>query len=130
MPSISTTLREWKPQAESTSDHEEWYGILGSEEQHLPGWNSFSTAVEAYDGVPTPNSTISSKTFGYGNQYITFAFTADDLTSVFECQLDNSSWSACASPKKYGPIATTGHTFRVRARNAEATEATPAAFSW
>jgi len=123
-------LREWTPQTEPTEDHEEWYGILDAEEQHLPGWNSFAAAVEAYDGVPEPNSTITSKAFGYGNQYITFTFAADDSTSIFECRLDSGAWSACASPKKYGPLTPTGHTFRVRARNAEATESTPALFSW
>lgn len=123
-------LREWTPQTNPTSDHEEWYGILDSEKQHLPGWDSFAAAVEAYDGIPEPNSSITSKTFGYGNQYITFTFTANDSTSTFECQLDSGPWSECLSPKKYGPLTPTGHTFRVRARNAEATESTPATFSW
>lgn len=123
-------LREWRAQSEPTADHEEWYGILDAGKQHLPGWNSFSAAVEAYDGVPEPNSTITGQTISKGYNFASFTFSVNDSTSTFECQLDSGSWTSCTSPKRYDGVGAPGHTFRVRARNAEAIEATPATFSW
>lgn len=121
-------FREWTPQSEPTNDHEEWYGILGSAKEHLPAWTAFANAVSAYDGTSVPASVITSSSVGYSTK--TFKFTADDLTSTFECQLDAGSWTTCVSPKSYTGVSGSGHTFRVRAKNDEATEASPSTFSW
>jgi hypothetical protein len=121
-------LREWTPQSAPTNDHEEWYGILGSSKEHLPAWTAFANAVSAYDGTPVPASFITSSSVAYSTKV--FKFAADDRTSTFECQLDAGSWTTCTSPKSYTGITGSGHTFRVRAKNDEATETSPSTFSW
>lgn len=120
-------LREWVPQSEPSEDSEEWYGILGSQHEQLPGWSAFATAVDSYDGVSEPSSTILSRVLSLGK--ITFSFSADDPTSLFECQLDSAPWAACSSPTTV-PNKTWGHTFQVRAKTDEVTESTPSVYTW
>ena len=51
--------------------------------------------------------------------------------SVFECNLDNGGFSACASPATYYGLAVGSHTFTVRAIDpASNVDATPANFDW
>ena len=46
-------FREWKtPESEPNGNFGEWFGIFNLEEEHLPAWNSFATAVTAYDDAP------------------------------------------------------------------------------
>lgn len=121
-------LREWGDPEAPSSNPEDFYGILDGEGNKLPAWTSFADAVEEYDGVPTPNSTIT----GYSVEGLNaeFSFHADDPTSTFECQIDSGEWSACSSPKKYTGLFTGSHEFVVRAGNAEATENIPADMGW
>jgi hypothetical protein len=63
----------------------------------------------------------------------TFTFTGSDNVAVssYECALDGGSWAACSSPRSYSALATGGHTFQVRARDAAGnTDATPATATW
>ena len=46
-----------------------------------------------------------------------FAFAASKPASTFECKLDTSVWTACASPVTYPSVADGAHTFSVRARD-------------
>lgn len=112
----------------SPADFSSWLGIINDEDEHLPAWNSFATAVEEYDGVPVPNTTITKQTISAGSA--TFDFTVNDETSSLDCQLDGGTWTPCTSPKSYSGLAAGGHTFKVRATNAEATESNPASYSW
>jgi hypothetical protein len=104
-----------------------WFGIAGPGGP-LPAWTSFASAVSVYDGTPVPNTSIVNKSFSGGGD-ATFSFTVTDPTSTLECQLDSGAWTVCTSPKTYSKVGS-GHAFRVRGTNTEATETTPAAYSW
>ncbi|HWN72245.1 MAG TPA: hypothetical protein VNN15_00390, partial [Solirubrobacterales bacterium] len=107
---------------------EKWFGILGNEGEHLPAWTSFATAIEEFDGVPVPNSTIIAYSVKGSNA--SFSFIADDGTATFECQRDGGTWASCTSPKEYTGLTTGSHEFVVRASNDEATEGVPADMGW
>jgi hypothetical protein len=60
-----------------------------------------------------------------------FSFSATELGSSFECQLDVSGFAACTSPKTYSSLAEGPHTFQVRAKDAAGNlDATPASYTW
>ncbi|HEX5989058.1 MAG TPA: hypothetical protein VFY75_02435 [Solirubrobacterales bacterium] len=120
-------LKQWTDPEVPTNEKSDWFGVI-DELGTLPAWTSFTDAVVAYDGTPVPDTTITSKSFSGGGD-ATFGFSVTDPTSTSECQLDNGAWSACTSPKTYSKVGS-GHTFRVRGTNAEATETTPATHSW
>ncbi|MBL8204113.1 MAG: hypothetical protein JNM09_07780 [Blastocatellia bacterium] len=64
-----------------------------------------------------------------------FSFTGNDGSgsgvASFQCQLDGSGFSACASPQTYTGLSDGSHTFQVRAIDAAGnTDSTPASFTW
>jgi hypothetical protein len=60
-----------------------------------------------------------------------FAFSASEAGSTFECRLNAGTWEACASPKDYTGLADGSHTFDVRATNTKGnTDPTPATYTW
>jgi hypothetical protein len=62
---------------------------------------------------------------------ITFEFKANEENSIFECQIDDSPWQICFSPKTYQNLSQGNHTFKVRAIDlAGNVDLTPASFSW
>jgi PASTA domain len=61
----------------------------------------------------------------------TFAFSADEAGSTFECALDGGAYAACAPPTSYSGLAAGAHSFSVRATDAAAnTDPTPASHAW
>ncbi len=61
----------------------------------------------------------------------TFAFSATEGGSTFECELDGGGFGACSSPKSYTSLSEGSHTFKVRATDtAGNTDATPAQSTW
>lgn len=120
-------LKQWTNPEVPTEVKSDWFGVLDPSGA-LAAWTPFTSAVGAYDGTPVPNTAITSKSFSGGGD-ATFGFSVTDPTSTLECQLDSGAWSACTSPKTYSKVGS-GHTFRVRGTNAEATETTPATYSW
>lgn len=46
---------------------------------------------------------------------LSFAFTASESGSGFECSIDGGAYGACSSPKTYSTMASGAHIFRVRA---------------
>jgi hypothetical protein len=79
-----------------------------------------------------PNSTITSQPANPTNQTsATFAFTATESGSTFECRLDAAAFAPCTSPRTYSGLAAGSHTFQVRATDPVGnTDATPASFTW
>ena len=61
-----------------------------------------------------------------------FAFSASESGSTFQCSLDSTTaYTACSSPKDYSDLAAGSHTFRVRAIDAAGNvDATPASRTW
>jgi CSLREA domain-containing protein len=61
----------------------------------------------------------------------TFAFTASELGSSFQCQLDGLGFTSCESPVEYTELAGGPHTFEVRAVDlAGNADPTPATYTW
>ena len=61
----------------------------------------------------------------------TFAFTATQPGSTFECQLDGGGFSSCTSPRTFTSLGAGTHTFQVRATDtAGNTDPVPAAETW
>jgi sugar lactone lactonase YvrE len=120
-------FRQTLPAGKPNKEQSEWYGIRDEEEQ-LPAWASFATAVEKYDGVPVSDTKIYDH--GVVDASATFTFSTTDSSASLECQLDSGPWTGCTSPKSYSGLTIGSHTFQVRATNAEATESTPAGYEW
>ncbi len=60
-----------------------------------------------------------------------FSFAATEPGATFQCSIDGSSFSYCASPSSYTALPDGAHTFRVRAKDAAGNhDATPAERLW
>jgi hypothetical protein len=59
----------------------------------------------------------------------TFKFTDSVAAVTFECSLDGSAYSTCASPKSYTGLSYGSHTFKVEAVNSGGTSS-PASYIW
>ena len=121
-------LRQTVSAEEPNDEASRWFGIIDKDDEHLPAWQLFADVVEELNGVPTGHAIILGHSIGGGNA--SFTFTVTDPTASLSCQLDAGAWSACSSPKSYTGLGGGTHTFRLRAANAEATESSPATYSW
>jgi hypothetical protein len=64
-------------------------------------------------------------------QSVTFAFSASEATTGFECRLDGAAFGACNSPHSYAGLAQGPHAFEVRALAGDGRpDPTPARREW
>ena len=81
--------------------------------------------------ITPPDTQINIRPVSPSGVDVTFTFSSEDGTAVFECQLDNGGFTACTSPKEYTGLANGSHTFEVRAKDpADNLDPTPASYSW
>lgn len=90
------------------------------------------SAVNNGPDIDPPETTITSGPAALSASLSpTFAFTADEAGSTFECSLDGGAFGACTSPASYSGLADGPHIFGVRATDASAnTDPTPDSASW
>ena len=88
--------------------------------------------IQPPDTTP-PDTTIDTGPSGtVTSSSASFAFSANESGSTFQCSLDSTTaYTACSSPKDYSGLAAGSHTFRVRAIDAAGNvDATPASRTW
>ncbi|HWM11803.1 MAG TPA: DNRLRE domain-containing protein, partial [Solirubrobacteraceae bacterium] len=92
-----------------------------------------SPAVHSWTvDTAAPQTTITSAPVtGTTSTSASFAFTASEAGSTFQCSLDGGAFAACTSPRAYSGLTTTAHEFRVRAVDSSGnTDGSPAVHSW
>ena len=96
------------------------------------GHTSANTSYFFTVDITAPNTKIDSQPANPSNSVdATFTFSSTDNTVTFECQLDGSGFSACASPQSYAGLANGSHTFEVRATDAAGNpDPSPASYTW
>jgi hypothetical protein len=86
-------------------------------------WTIDTTAPDtAIESAPTdPTSDTSA----------TFVVSSSESGSTFECSLDGSAFTSCATPQSYAALGAWSHTFEVRAADpAGNTDPSPATYTW
>ncbi len=83
------------------------------------------------DSTP-PDTNITGTPSNPANSSATFTFTSSDTGyTSFECSIDGSAYSPCASPKTYTGLADGSHTFMVRANDWFGNvDQSPANYTW
>ncbi|EKE25737.1 MAG: FHA protein, partial [uncultured bacterium] len=81
--------------------------------------------------ITAPDTTISANPNDPSSSSLaSFSFTSDAGTT-FECKIDSTNYSACASPKSYTGLGQGNHLFTVRAiDSAGNVDASPASYAW
>jgi plastocyanin len=88
-------------------------------------------SFQVADTIP-PETTIDSGPSGSVNTTAaTFAFSATEPDSTFECSLDGAAFELCSSPVSYVGLLEGAHTFEVRATDAAGNlDTSPASAAW
>jgi hypothetical protein len=90
-----------------------------------------ATRTWTVDGTAPDTSITSGPTGTVSSTSASFAFSATQAGSSFECKLDAGTYEACTSPKAYSGLSSGSHTFSVRAKDAAGNvDATPATRTW
>jgi hypothetical protein len=93
-----------------------------------PATRAFTVGTSPPPDTTAPDTTITSGPAGTTDDGTpSFAFTATEADSVFECRVDSTPWASCASPWTTAALADGPHTVSVRATDvAGNTDASPA----
>jgi large repetitive protein len=90
-----------------------------------------ATHVWTVDTAPPETSITANPPPASASTSASFAFTASEAGSSFECQLDTAAYAPCASPQGYAGLAQGPHTFSVRAIDgAGNVDETPSSAAW
>jgi hypothetical protein len=90
-----------------------------------------SQPIVDVDGTPPAPPTLTAEPSDPSNSAdATFAFSDDDGTAKFSCQLDGGQAAACASPKTYSGLGEGLHAFAVTAIDAAGNVSSPTNYSW
>jgi large repetitive protein len=86
----------------------------------------------ALAGPTVPAPTITAAPADPTNQTsATFEFSDSQAGVTFQCSLDGAPWAACTSPTTYaGPLKAGGHTFKVKAKNAQNQTSSDTSYGW
>jgi hypothetical protein len=97
-----------------------------------PATRSFTVGTAPPPDTTAPDTTIASGPTGTTNDSTpTFAYTASEANSVFECRVDSGSWVNCTSPWTTSALSDGAHSASVRATDvAGNTDASPATRSF
>ena len=97
-----------------------------------PATRSFTVGTAPPPDTTAPDTTITSGPTGTTSDNTpTFAFTATEANSVFECRVDTGAWADCTSPWTTAALSDGDHSVSVRATDvAGNTDATPATRSF
>ena len=78
-----------------------------------------------------PDTTITSAPAnGVTDTSATLAFSSPTAAATFQCALDGSGFTACASPQTVSGLAVGQHTFQVQALDGPTADPTPASSTW
>jgi hypothetical protein len=81
-----------------------------------PATRSFTVATAPAPDTTAPDTTITSGPTGATNDTTpSFAFTASESGSTFQCKVDAAAWKTCTTPYTSTALTDGGHTFAVRA---------------
>jgi hypothetical protein len=96
-----------------------------------PASRTWTVNVPPPDATAPDTAIISGPSGTSTSGSASFAFSATEAGSTFQCRLDAGAWGSCTSPKAYSNLANGSHTFDVRARDgAGNSDATPASRTW
>jgi len=78
------------------------------------------TGFETILNSPTPSPNFTAH----------FTFSSTEASATFECELDNSGFTSCNSPRNYNNLTDGSHTFQVRAKVGTTVDQSPASYTW
>jgi len=87
---------------------------------------------ESFRDIVVPETSIDNNPFSLINlSGMIFTFSSSKEGSIFECQLDQTDWESCESPKIYNSLSEGEHIFQVRAEDiSQNIDLTPAQHKW
>jgi hypothetical protein len=97
-----------------------------------PATRAFTVGTAPPPDMTAPDTTITAGPAGPTDDATpTFAFTASETNSVFECRVDSAPWASCASPWTTAALTDGPHSVSIRATDAAGnTDASPATRSF
>ena len=105
--------------------------LLSTDPRQPPGKTKKLVPPPPGDITAPETSIVSGPSGMVSTSSASFAFSASEAGSTFQCRRDGSSWGACSSPKAYFDLANGSHSFYVRATDPSGnTDGSPAEQAW